>query len=169
MTPEEFDDFYSGSFSRIVRQLHAMTGDWAESQDAVQEAFIRAWDRRASFDLSDSPEAWIRIVAWRLAVSRLRRARRGLQLLSRNHVERYGEPPGDDEHTVLIAALRRLPDAQRRAIVLHHLCDLSVDQVAAETQSSPSAVKTRLSRGRATLARLLLDAAPLRTVEESHA
>jgi RNA polymerase sigma-70 factor (ECF subfamily) len=168
MKPEEFDDFYARSFSRLVGQVHAMTGNWAEAQDAVQEAFIRAWDRRERFDLAESPEAWIRIVARRLAVSRLRRARRGIQLLLRNHVEKLAEPPGD-EHTAVIAALRQLPEVQRRAIVLHHLCDLSVEQVAAETESSISAVKTRLSRGRVTLARLLVDAAPTRAMEKENA
>ncbi|HEV2640554.1 MAG TPA: SigE family RNA polymerase sigma factor [Actinocrinis sp.] len=154
MTPEEFDEFYAVSFSRLVGQLHAMTGDWAEAQDVVQEAFIRAWDRRERFDLANAPEAWIRTVAWRLAVSRLRRVRRGMQLLRRAHTEQHVDPP-DDERPLLVAALRRLPEPQRRAIVLHHLCDLSVEQVAAETESSVSTVKARLARGRSALARVL--------------
>jgi RNA polymerase sigma-70 factor (ECF subfamily) len=41
--------------------------------------------------------------------------------------------------------------------VLHHLADLPVDQVAAETGDSVSAVKAQLSRWRATLATLLRD------------
>ncbi len=41
------------------------------------------------------------------------------------------------------------------AIVLHHLCDLSVEQVASETGAPVGTVKARLARGRATLARHL--------------
>jgi RNA polymerase sigma-70 factor (ECF subfamily) len=41
------------------------------------------------------------------------------------------------------------------AIVLHHLCDLSVEQVASETGAPVGTVKARLSRGRAALARHL--------------
>lgn len=37
-----------------------MTGDHGEAQDVVQEAFVRAWDRRASFLAEEAPEAWIR-------------------------------------------------------------------------------------------------------------
>jgi RNA polymerase sigma-70 factor (ECF subfamily) len=58
---------------------------------------------------------------------------------------------------VLVEALRLIPEAQRRAVVLHHLCDLSVEQVAAETGCPVGTVKVHLSRGRAALARLLAD------------
>ena len=46
MDREEFTSFYIASFPRLVGQLYAMTGDRAEAQDAVQEAFVRAWVHR---------------------------------------------------------------------------------------------------------------------------
>lgn len=52
-------------------------------------------------------------------------------------------------------ALRRISAEQRRAIVLHHLCDLSVAESARETGVATGTVKARLSRGRAALTRLL--------------
>ncbi len=154
MTEEEFDAFYHASFSRLVHQLYALTGDFSEAQDVVQEAFVRAWDRRAQFFAAEAPEAWIRTVAWRLAVSRWRRARRGWDLLRRNHVEQSVDGP-DPTHAALIAALRKLPESQRQAVVLHHLCDMTVDQIAAEADVPTGTVKARLSRGRAALARIL--------------
>jgi RNA polymerase sigma-70 factor (ECF subfamily) len=60
-------------------------------------------------------------------------------------------------HTALVRALRQITPDQRRAIVLHHLCDLSVAEVAAETGVPHGTVKARLSRGREALAALLLD------------
>ena len=60
MSPEEFTDFYSASFRRLVGQLTAMTGDSAEAQDAVQEAFVRAWAHRGKLDSGGAPEAWVR-------------------------------------------------------------------------------------------------------------
>ena len=65
----------------------------------------------------------------------------------------------------LLAALRRLPAAQREVIGLHHLADLPVAEVA-ETLGVPvGTVKARLSRGRAALAHLLAehDAQPERS------
>lgn len=154
MTEEEFDAFYAAAFPRLTGQLFAFTGDHGEAQDVVQEAFVRAWDRRREFLAEGAPEAWIRTVAIRLAVSRWRRARRWLELVRRTPPPEHTPGPGP-EHTALVAALRTLPEAQRMALVLHHLCDLSVEQVASETGAPVGTVKARLSRGRAALARKL--------------
>jgi len=155
MTEDEFDAFYSAAFPRLTGQLYAFTGDHGEAQDVVQEAFVRAWDRRKTFMADDAPEAWIRTVAMRLAVSRWRRARRWLELVRRTPLDDSTPGPGP-EHTALVTALRQLPEAQRMAIVLHHLCDLSVEQVASETGAPVGTVKARLSRGRAALAKHLV-------------
>ncbi|GAA1406727.1 SigE family RNA polymerase sigma factor [Kitasatospora putterlickiae] len=160
MTPQEFDAFYAASFSRLTGQLYAITGDWSEAQDVVQEAFVRAWDRRRTLDPDDAPEAWIRTTARRLAHSRWRRLARGLHLAARHRQEPPAVEPPTEEHLMLVTALRGLPEAQRGALVLHHMCDLSVEQVAAETGSSVSAVKSRLARGRTALAARLADLTP---------
>jgi RNA polymerase sigma-70 factor (ECF subfamily) len=156
MDQEAFDAFYQASFARLVGQIYAMCGNIPEAQDCVQEAFIRAWDRRRSLDLDQSPEAWVRTVAYRLAVSRWRRARKSLLPPDRSHAP--APPPEPDVHRVALArALQALPADQRRAIVLYHLCDLSVAEVAAEVNAPTGTVKARLSRGRAALATLLAD------------
>jgi len=156
MDEEAFDAFYQTSFSRLVGQIYAMCGSVTEAQDCVQEAFIRAWDRRRSLDRDQSPEAWVRTVAYRLAVSRWRRARKSLLPPDRAHAAR---PPSEPDVTrvALARALQALPAEQRRAIVLHHLGDLSVAEVAAEVGAPTGTVKARLSRGRAALAALLAD------------
>lgn len=73
MTDDEFEEFYAHSVKDLVGQVYLMTGDLHEAQDVVQEAFVRAWGRRARLRREAGPEAWIRTVAWRLAVSRWRR------------------------------------------------------------------------------------------------
>ncbi|MFJ3230809.1 SigE family RNA polymerase sigma factor [Streptomyces sp. NPDC086787] len=161
MTEDEFDVFYTAACPRLVGQLYALTGDYAEAQDVVQEAFARAWDRRSSVLTGErDPEAWIRTVAHRLAMSRWRRARHWWELVRSESVPRPVPEPSPD-HVALVAALRRLPEAQRTAIVLHHLCDLSVEQIAAETGAAVGTIKARLSRGRTALATHLVS-------EETH-
>lgn len=152
--PAAFDAFYSASFPRVVGHVYAMCGDLAEAQDCVQEAFVRAWDRRRQLSAAGSPEAWVRTVAWRLAISRWRRMRRALAPPDRSNLPPAPAEP-DVDHAALVAALKRIPAEQRRAIVLHHLCDLSVAEVAAETGAPAGTVKARLSRGRAALSVLL--------------
>jgi RNA polymerase sigma-70 factor (ECF subfamily) len=154
--PAAFDTFYSAAFPRLVGQVYAMCGDLTEAQDCVQEAFIRAWDHRRQLDSAQSPEAWVRTVAWRLAVSRWRKVRRALAPPDRSRLPVAPPEPGID-HTALTTALKQIPAEQRRAIVLHHLCDLSVAEVAIETNAPEGTVKARLSRGRAALSALLRD------------
>lgn len=150
----DFDAFYQASGPRLVRQLHALTGDLTEAQDVVQEAFVRAWQRWSKVRELDAPEAWVRHVAKRLAISRFRRAMVGAGL-----VRRHGPPPDEPDlspdRVAIVEALRRLPAEQREAIVLFHLGDLSVAEVAKEMKCPEGTVKARLSRGRAALAGLL--------------
>ncbi len=157
MDSEEFDALYRDSFGSLVSQVYAMCGNRTEAQDCVQEAFIRAWAQRHKLDRASSPQAWIRTTAYRIAVSRWRRYR-----LARRAPDRALQEPGDhagpDVTGVALArALQRLPVEQRRAIVLHHLADLSVADVAREVGAPVGTVKARLSRGRAALAVLLSD------------
>jgi RNA polymerase sigma-70 factor, ECF subfamily len=158
---EEFVSFYAASFSRLVGQLYVMTGDLAEAQDAVQEAFIRAWAHRSEIDRNGAPEAWVRVTAWRIAASRWRRAREGtrLALLTARPDATPGPSP---DRVAFVDALRKVPAAQRRALVLYHVCELTVEQIAAETGVPAGTVKARLARGRAALAPYLREtAAPL--------
>ena len=159
MDDEQFDRFYEQSGPRLVGQLHALTGDRAEAADAVQEAFVRAWVRRDRLDLERDPEAWVRTTARRLAARRWRRAQFRLGVLRAQPPAPAAPEPSADV-VVLVAALRRLPRAQREAVVLHHLVDLPVADVAAELGVSVGTVKSRLSRGRAALAAAVDGSAP---------
>lgn len=151
---EEFDDLYAAAFPRLVRQLTLMTGDADAAQDAVQEAFVRAWSRRRTLRAADQPEAWIRTTAWRLAVSRFRRLRRGWELTLRHQPPATVAEPSPDR-VLVEQALAAVPQSQRRVLVLHYLCDRSIEQISAETGTPAGTVKSWLARGRRSLAQLL--------------
>ena len=63
----------------------------------------------------------------------------------------------------LAEALRALPMHQRQAIVLHHLADLPVEEVAATLGARAGTVKSWLARGRRTLAAQLGDPEEVRS------
>lgn len=151
-----FDAFYQGTNRRVLHQMYAMTSNLADAQELVQEAYARAWQRWSSVSTYDDPEAWVRTVAWRLAASRWRKARNGVSAMLRLGPPEHAPEPSID-NVALVTALKAIPEAQRRAIVLHHLGGLSVAEVAHETGSPEGTVKARLSRGRAALAELLAD------------
>jgi RNA polymerase sigma-70 factor, ECF subfamily len=154
VTVEEFEEFYAQTVTRLTGQLYVMLGDRHEAQDVVQEAFVRGWNRRRQLQRDGQPEAWIRTVAWRLAVSRWRGVRRSADAWRRAGPPGHTEGPGP-ESVALVEALRTLPPRQRRTLTLHYVCDLSVAQIAAETGVAASTVKTHLARGRAVLAERL--------------
>jgi RNA polymerase sigma-70 factor (ECF subfamily) len=142
------------SYRRLVGQLYGVCGDLTEAEEVVAEAFARAVQHQRTFARLDNPEAWLRTVAVNVSRSRFRRRLRVVPV--GGEVERH--PDLDDDRLALMAALRKLPTAQREAIALHYLADLPIHEVAAATGSPVGTVKARLSRGRAALAELLSDA-----------
>lgn len=154
---EQFEAFYAENSAAVLRQLLAVTGSVAEAQDCVQEAFARAWQRWASLAQHPNPQAWVRQVAYRCAVSRWRKARNRIEA----HFREAYRPPEPDltpEVVALMAALRELPQHQREVIALFHLADLPLEEVAHTLDVPLNTVKTRLSRGREALRKTLDDA-----------
>ena len=154
-----FDDFYRATSRRVLHQVYALTGDLPEAQDCVQEAYARAWQRWARVGRHDDPEAWVRTVARRIAVSRWRRTRTAMGYLLHHGKPETTAAPSED-HALLVRALRDLSQPQRDAVVLHHLVGLSVEEVAQRTAAPVGTVKARLHRGRAALAGVIGDLDP---------
>jgi len=145
---EDFDELYRSSRERLVVQITAVSGDASEAKDFVQEAFIRAWSNWEKLAGYDDPEGWIRRVAYHLAIGRWRRSRR---FVLRADVHRLPvQLPG--EQAGVVEALQRIPASERRAIVLHHVWGLSVDETATELSAPVGTVKSWLARGRTHLA-----------------
>lgn len=155
MTADDgFEEFYVGSRQRLVTFLYAVGGDLSDAQDVAQEAYARAWQRWSTIHRYGDPEAWLRTVAYRLLSNRWRKARNRVAAYRRHGTAEAVDAPSENT-LALVTALRRLPPAQREAIVLHHLFDLPVTEVAQETGVPVNTVKTRLARGRQALAGLL--------------
>jgi RNA polymerase sigma-70 factor, ECF subfamily len=147
----DFATLYQTRFGDLAAQLYAFTGDTLETQDLVQEAFIRAWQRWDRVGRYDDPGAWVRRAAWNLAITRHRRRK-----IFRRVPEPGPPPPESPEaglHRVdLVASLRKLPEKVRRAVVLHYLTDMSIADIAAEMGAAEGTVKSWLRRGRTELA-----------------
>ncbi len=150
-----FDAFYEATRRRLLGQLTLLTTDRDAAQDVLQDAYVKAWQRWGRVSRLEDPEGWVRTVAFRLAVSRWRRntvARKAQPLLAASE---NAPAPATEQVMDVRAALARLPEGQRLVLVLHELCDLSVEDVSRQTGIRVGTVKTRLMRGRAALALLL--------------
>jgi RNA polymerase sigma-70 factor (ECF subfamily) len=146
----DFTAFYNSTWPRTLACAYAMTGDLGEAEELAQEAYSRAWPRWSSLHGYDDPGEGVRHVATRLAVSRWRRTKTAATFLARSRGPEPAAPPSE-ETVALVAALKQLPDAQRRAVVLHHLGELPVAEIARMEQcpeGTESPTRTRPRRAR---------------------
>lgn len=156
-----FRRFYDREVGDVLAYLIAVTGDRGTAEELTQETFARAyrdWERVRDHD---RPGAWTHTVAHNLAISRFRRlARESRALLRLGGMRQPGADaafPGHDEE--FWAEVRRLPQRQAQAIVLHYVEDRPVAEIAALMQCAENTAKVHLHRGRRRLAeRLGLDA-----------
>jgi RNA polymerase sigma-70 factor (ECF subfamily) len=153
-----FDDVYAATAPRLIGQLYLVTGDLAEAQDCVQEAYARAWTRwdKLTRDGAD-PVGWVRSTAYRFAVSRWRHHTAGLRAFMR-HGAPGVVPPPSAETIAVRDALAELPKGLRAALVMYYLGGMQVAEVATALDLPQGTVKARLSRGRTAMAALLTDA-----------
>ncbi|MET3806412.1 RNA polymerase sigma-70 factor (ECF subfamily) [Nakamurella sp. UYEF19] len=151
-----FDELYRSSRDRLLMIALAFTRDLPEAQDVVHEAFVRGWAARDKLARLDKPEAWLCTVA--LNVARRRARRRAMRRPFAGAADPLEGESGLDTADLidLHRAVDSLPADQRTVVVLHHLADLPLEEVAAALHVPVGTVKSRLSRGRAQL-RLDLD------------
>ncbi len=130
------------------RALFAFCADPDIASDAVAEAFAQAI---RGGDAIRDPRAWVWRSGFKIASGELKRRGR-----TSYHVPEgsYLDPEADAE---LLAALAKLPDAQRAAVILHYYADSSVREIAQRIGSTQLAVRANLSRGRRRLKQLLGD------------
>lgn len=147
------DDLYSG-----LRPLHG-----ADAEDLAQEALIRAYRALSTYNAdrirSLSLRGWMWTIALNLGRNRQRdRARRPLPVpLEDTHGVADPEPI---DRAAWDARLSRLPVAQRRAVVLRHVVDLSYAEIAEATGRPEGTVKADVSRGLNRLRSILEEESP---------
>ena len=142
----EIERIYRDHGEHMLRTLLAFTGDPEVAREAVAEALAQALRRGTA--LRD-PLAWTWRTAFKVARGELKR-RRTVGPLPLQPSYEIPEPAVD-----LVAALRALSPSQRAAIVLHHVADRPVRDVAAILGMSQVAIRVHLSRGRRRLRELL--------------
>jgi RNA polymerase sigma-70 factor (sigma-E family) len=144
----------------LIRLAVVMLGDRAAAEDVVQEAFAglyRRWDH-----LSDQDRAlgYVRTSVLNGCRSRLRAVGRDERLAAASPATLAAASAEQavlvgEEHAAVLAALRRLPDRQREALVLRYYLDLSEPEIAASMGINRGTVKSTTSRALAALGRLL--------------
>jgi RNA polymerase sigma-70 factor (ECF subfamily) len=157
------------AFSRLVeRHQRAVYGLAArilgagdDAREAAQVAFVRAWERRASFDPAREFGAWVLGIARNAAIDRLRHAGRLEALAESADDAQAADDALHDRRTenALDEAVAALPPIYREAVELAYVQGRSVAQIAQILQAPPGTVMARLFRARRLLRARLGDGA----------
>lgn len=147
--PVDWETLVTQQENRLYRAALAILGDPHEAEDAVQDAFLRFLER-APGDL-ENPGAWLTRVLVNGCKSRLRLAWRRVGPLP----ETLPAPAPEEREEV--EELFSLPPEDRAVIHLHYYEGYSTGEIAQILGQRPGTVRSRLSRARAKLRKLLAD------------
>jgi RNA polymerase sigma-70 factor, ECF subfamily len=152
---EEFRWLFAAEYPAVVRTVFFVLHDRARAEEIAQDAFVqllRHWKKVSRYE---SPEAWVRRVAIRLAVRDANRERRLAVLRLGGTAE---APDCAAEMDVdLLAAIKQLPPRQRSVIVLFYYEDRPMAEIAQILGCSPSTGWVHLHRARKRLGALLTE------------
>ena len=153
---------------RIYRAARAIVRDEAEAEDVMQQAYVNAFTHLRQFNGSALFSTWLIRIAINEALARVRRKGRyeafddapsTVDPLMSMHPSENPERQAlaGELRALLESAIDVLPNGMREVFVLRDVEGMSTLEVAECLGVSEDVVKTRLSRGRATLRRVLME------------
>jgi RNA polymerase sigma-70 factor, ECF subfamily len=172
----------SGAWAEMVRTHHRrvfglcyrFTGNAADAEDLTQDVFLKIYSNLSAFDAArGSLAVWIATMTRNLLVDNFRRTRnqratssldegweRSEELHPAERLTDAGPSPHESAAKKELArmvqgALARVSVELREAVILRDLQDLDYKEIAQVLGIPEGTVKSRISRGRAELARLL--------------
>ena len=148
-----------------------LIGDREEAADLAQEAFVRAWQGLEQFQGGSSFATWVYRLTTNVCIDYLRKKKRREAVepvVSLDDPDSGWAEPADwegdpqkqleqsERGNALARALERLPEWQRRALMLRELSGLSYQEIGQALELDIGTVKSRISRGRKKLRSFLL-------------
>jgi RNA polymerase sigma-70 factor (ECF subfamily) len=153
---------------RVYRAARAIVRDELEAEDVMQQAYVNAYLHLNQFSGAAQFSTWLTRIAINEALARVRRRGRyepfddelsNVETLMPRPAEQNPERQAltGELRQLLESAVDTLPGGMREVFVLRDIEGMSTAEVATALDISEDAVKTRLSRGRAALRRVLLE------------
>jgi len=156
------DEAFRRELVGLIPHLRAfartLCGDPTAADDLAQDAMLKAWDARASFEMGTNMKAWTFMILRNQFYSEKRRSWRQTQL-DQEAAERTLVAVDDPEAPVALDELRQglamLPIEQREALVLVGAGGFAYEEAAAICECAVGTVKSRVSRARRALQGIL--------------
>lgn len=136
----------------------SLTRRHAPADDLVQETMLKAWNKQESFELGTNMKAWLFTIMKNEFYSQMRKRGREVQDPDDVFTNGMAVSAGQYSHMDLLdlnTALKRLPKDQREAIVMVGAAGDSYEEAAEAAGCAVGTMKSRVSRARTTLKRIL--------------
>ncbi len=151
---------------RVYNLTLRLCGNPEDAADAAQEAFLSAWKGLPAFRRESEFSTWLYRLASNASIDLLRRSGRRRETSldgGEAPIDAAGNGPslqerleGAEVREAVTAGMAQLSDSHRQALVLRELQELSYEEIAAVLEVDLGTVKSRISRARSSLRKILL-------------
>ena len=169
---DAFEQLVLANQNKVYTLTFRMVNDREEAEDLAQEAFLKAWQGLPSFQGDSSFSTWVYRLATNVCIDFLRKQKRRKDIepvVSLDDEESGWTEPADwdqdpqrhleqSERTAAVSrGLQALPDHHRQVLVMRELSGLSYQEIGQALGLDPGTVKSRISRARLALRKILLE------------
>ncbi len=156
MNREQFIQQVNNCQRALRRFLTALCcGDAQLADDIAQDAFLKAYVSCDGLKDDGKFSSWIYQIAYNTFVSYTRSKKYTFDLAATADIVTQEQPDDNFRYQALYAALDRLSEKERSAILLFYLEGYSIKEIAEITDHSQDAIRQHLSRGRNNLRKYL--------------
>jgi len=151
------DELYARHSGDVFRFALYLSGNRAEAEDLTSETFVRAWTSPETIRVA-TVKGYLFTIARNLYLQSLRRRRREVELDAAVEASIPDPAGGPDaaaeegsELRAVLAALQKLPESDRAALLMRGIDEMSYDEIARSLGTSVPAARVRVHRARVAL------------------
>lgn len=153
MSVEEFKEQYLPYRQKLYRVAFRILENSFDAEDAVQEAYVKLWDKRCELGIIENKESFCVVLVKNLCFDFLRKNRKNIQQITddvniADNVQLSEEIEAKDEVEHVRSLMNLLPEQQKKILILKHCDGFSNEEIENITGLKDVHVRVLLSRGR---------------------
>ncbi len=158
LPPDDFKNNLIAEIKYLRAFAISLSGSVSAGDDLVQETLLRAWSKHKQFQSGTNLKAWLLTILRNIFYTNFRKCAREVQDSDGVHANRLAVSGGQEDHVDLQdfrRSLAKLPSHQREVLLLVGASGHTYEEAAAICQVEIGTVKSRMSRARLTMTKLL--------------
>jgi len=144
MTEEQFVEVYSRQVTTVYRVCFSFMKNRADTEDMVQETFLRMLSARQNFENERHEKAWLIVTASNLCKDSLKKWWR-----KNENIEDYGDIAAEEpQEDSVLECILQLPNDYKDAVYMYYYEGYTTAEIARHLKCPEATVRSRLSRAR---------------------